>query len=132
MMKYNPNATGNPAYLTQEGIELLRKEPHRLDAIKIHTDYINNVLEREVQNGELTKVILMDHLDWYFCFLPSGSLLRMPRLKLSMFIIKWRLEERFSGVVQESFRGTTIYLKREVFQSKRCKFVREIQCTSIG
>jgi betaine lipid synthase len=65
MLKYNQNASGNPAYLTKEGFELLRAEPQRLDAIKIHTDYINNVLAREVADGELTKVILMDHLDWY-------------------------------------------------------------------
>nr|KAJ3420957.1 hypothetical protein HK105_004835 [Polyrhizophydium stewartii] len=65
MMKYNPNAKGNPAYLTEEGYNLLRAEPHRLDAIKIHTDYINNVLNEQVADGELTKVILMDHLDWF-------------------------------------------------------------------
>ncbi|KAI8912731.1 hypothetical protein EDD86DRAFT_202137 [Gorgonomyces haynaldii] len=65
MLKYNPNASGNPAYLTEEGFNILRNEPERLDAIKIHTDYINNVLDREVLDGELTKVILMDHLDWF-------------------------------------------------------------------
>ncbi|KAH9268645.1 hypothetical protein BASA83_009279 [Batrachochytrium salamandrivorans] len=65
MLKYNPNAKGNPAYLTEEGYNLLKAEPHRLDAIKIHTDYINNVLNTQVADNELTKVILMDHLDWF-------------------------------------------------------------------
>ncbi|KAJ8325931.1 hypothetical protein QVD99_004097 [Batrachochytrium dendrobatidis] len=65
MLKYNPNAKGNPAYLTEEGFNILRSEPHRLDAIKIHTDYINNVLNNQVADNELTKVILMDHLDWF-------------------------------------------------------------------
>jgi betaine lipid synthase len=68
MMKYNYDAPGNPSYLTQEGGIILRDFPERLDAIKIHTDYINNVLEREVNDNELTKVILMDHLDWYIYY----------------------------------------------------------------
>jgi betaine lipid synthase len=65
MLKYNQKATGNPAYLTQSGFDTLVREPHRLDAIKIHTDYIINVLNNQVEDGELTKVILMDHLDWF-------------------------------------------------------------------
>jgi betaine lipid synthase len=65
MLKFNPQAKGNPAYLTRQGYDLLRNEPSRLDAIKIHTDYINNVLNDKVRDGELTKVILMDHLDWF-------------------------------------------------------------------
>ncbi|KAJ3273668.1 hypothetical protein HDV01_004277 [Terramyces sp. JEL0728] len=64
MLKYNKAATGNPAYLTEEGYNLLLAEPHRIDAIKIHTDYIINVL-KTIKDGELTKVILMDHLDWF-------------------------------------------------------------------
>jgi betaine lipid synthase len=64
MLKYNPFAKGNPAYLTQEGYDVLRSEPERIDAIKIHTDYIVNVL-KTIPDGDLTKVILMDHLDWF-------------------------------------------------------------------
>ncbi|KAI8924832.1 hypothetical protein BC831DRAFT_463375 [Entophlyctis helioformis] len=65
MLKFNPDAPGNPAYITEEGYNLLRAEPHRMDAIQIHTDYIMNVLNNKVKDGELTKVILMDHLDWF-------------------------------------------------------------------
>lgn len=65
MLKYSPLAAGNPAYLSEAGYDVLRSEPHRLDAIKIHTDYINNVLNDQVSDGELTCVILMDHLDWF-------------------------------------------------------------------
>jgi betaine lipid synthase len=64
MLRYNKEAKGNPAYLTQEGYDLLRNEPERVDAIKIHTDYIMNVL-KGLPDGDLTKVILMDHLDWF-------------------------------------------------------------------
>jgi betaine lipid synthase len=64
MLKYNKNAPCNPAYLTEKGYNLLLKEPHRIDAIRIHTDYIVNVL-KTIPDGELTKVILMDHLDWF-------------------------------------------------------------------
>lgn len=64
MLKYNKEAKGNPAYLTKEGYDLLLAEPHRIDAIKIHTDYILNVLQT-IPDGDLTKVILMDHIDWF-------------------------------------------------------------------
>ncbi|KAJ3056798.1 hypothetical protein HK097_004062 [Rhizophlyctis rosea] len=63
MLKYNPRAL--PAYLSQEGFQTLKSNPSRLDAIKIHTDMIINVLNNQVSDGELTKVILMDHLDWF-------------------------------------------------------------------
>lgn len=59
-------AVGNcPYYLTEEGFDTLMKDPSRLDAIQIHTNTILNVLESHVADGELTKVILMDHLDWF-------------------------------------------------------------------
>ena len=64
MLKYKYEAPGNPAYLTQQGFKTLADHPERLDAIKIHTDYIVNVLAG-LNDGELTKVILMDHLDWF-------------------------------------------------------------------
>ena len=63
MLKYNPR--GLPAYLSEEGFHTLKCNPSRLDAIKIHTDMIINVLYNQVADGELTKVILMDHLDWF-------------------------------------------------------------------
>jgi betaine lipid synthase len=64
MLKYNKNAPGNPAYLTRQGYDILRAEPERIDAIKIHTDYILNVL-KTIPDSDLTKVILMDHIDWF-------------------------------------------------------------------
>ena len=64
MLRYKFEAPGNPAYLTHDGFKLLSENPSRLDAIKIHTDYIGNVLAT-LKDGELSKVILMDHLDWF-------------------------------------------------------------------
>lgn len=64
MLRYKKDAPGNPAYLSTKGFEILVKNPERLDAIKIHTDYIVNVLGK-LDDNELTKVILMDHLDWF-------------------------------------------------------------------
>ncbi|KAJ3325836.1 hypothetical protein HDU76_013059, partial [Blyttiomyces sp. JEL0837] len=63
MLKYT--AKNAPFYLTEEGFNTLRNDPSRIDAIKIHTTTIVDVLEKEVADGELTKVILMDHLDWF-------------------------------------------------------------------
>ena len=54
-----------PAYLQESGFNLLREDSSRLDAIKIHTRTIVDVLKNEVPDGDLTKVILMDHLDWF-------------------------------------------------------------------
>ncbi|KAJ3090466.1 hypothetical protein HK102_003683 [Quaeritorhiza haematococci] len=63
MLTYTPQNC--PAYLTESGFQALRSNPSRLDAIKIHTDTILNVLTTQVADGELTHVILMDHLDWF-------------------------------------------------------------------
>ncbi|KAI9206168.1 uncharacterized protein BJ171DRAFT_499010 [Polychytrium aggregatum] len=54
-----------PAYLDEEGFKVLQTDARRLEAIRIHTDTILNVLKREVPDGDLTRVILMDHLDWF-------------------------------------------------------------------
>jgi betaine lipid synthase len=63
MLKYNQQNA--PTYLKEESFNLLKSEPHRLDAIKIHTRTIVEVLSSEVPDCDLTKVILMDHLDWF-------------------------------------------------------------------
>ncbi|KXS16212.1 hypothetical protein M427DRAFT_69527 [Gonapodya prolifera JEL478] len=63
MMKYNKQSC--PTYLKEDGFNELKNNPSKLDAIQIHTDSIVNVLNTKVQAEELTKVILMDHLDWF-------------------------------------------------------------------
>ncbi|KAJ3286864.1 hypothetical protein HK104_008851 [Borealophlyctis nickersoniae] len=63
MERYHPSCT--PAYLSERGFTTLQSNPSRLDAIQIHTDVILNVLNNKVEDGELTKVMLMDHLDWF-------------------------------------------------------------------
>ncbi|KAI8920400.1 hypothetical protein DFJ77DRAFT_427126 [Powellomyces hirtus] len=68
MLRYVPENA--PAYLTEEGYRTLQTDAARLDAIKIHTDTIVSVLENQCLDGELTRVVLMDHLDW---FSPEGA-----------------------------------------------------------
>ncbi|KAI8617529.1 hypothetical protein BC830DRAFT_1062395 [Chytriomyces sp. MP71] len=63
MLKYTPQNA--PSYLTEEGFNALQQNPSRLDAFRIHTRTIVEVLKSEVADGELTRVILMDHLDWF-------------------------------------------------------------------
>ncbi|KAJ1552676.1 hypothetical protein HK405_010432, partial [Cladochytrium tenue] len=63
MLKYNPQNA--PAYLTPEGFAALQADSSRVDAFRIHTSTILDVLTKEVADGELTRVLLMDHLDWF-------------------------------------------------------------------
>ncbi|KAJ3075165.1 hypothetical protein HDU98_009002 [Podochytrium sp. JEL0797] len=63
MLKYTP--ANAPSYLTEAGFKTLQQNPSRLDAFRIHTRTIVEVLKTDVADGELTRVILMDHLDWF-------------------------------------------------------------------
>ena len=41
------------------------KVRERLNRIIIHTDYVQNVCKKVSKNGDdITKVILLDHMDW--------------------------------------------------------------------
>lgn len=53
-----------PSYLTPDGFEKLKTSAN-LEAVRIHTAPILNVLEHEIKPGTLTKAILMDHMDWF-------------------------------------------------------------------
>lgn len=52
-----------PLYLSRAGWERLCA-PGALDAFRLHTDAIVNVL-RGLPDGELTRAVLMDHMDWF-------------------------------------------------------------------
>jgi betaine lipid synthase len=88
MLKYRPNNC--PAYLTEEGFNTLREDTSRLDAIKIHTRTIVEVLENEVADGELTKVILMDHLDWFSNEDADGEISMVARKMAKGGRVFWR------------------------------------------
>ncbi|KAG8708678.1 hypothetical protein FRC09_001099 [Ceratobasidium sp. 395] len=61
--KYTPESC--PAYLTKEGFEKLSENNWaRLDSFRLHTESITNVL-LNMQPGQLTHAVLMDHLDWF-------------------------------------------------------------------
>ena len=88
MHKYNPECV--PSYLTEQGFNTLQSHPDRLDAIQIHTDMLVNVLKTQVADGELTKVILMDHLDW---FSPEDALAEIQAVAQKMAVggkVFWR------------------------------------------
>ncbi|TDL26086.1 S-adenosyl-L-methionine-dependent methyltransferase [Rickenella mellea] len=54
-----------PLYLTREGFDALRlNDSAALDAFRIHTDSIINVL-RGLTASSLTRAVIMDHLDWF-------------------------------------------------------------------
>ncbi|THH30331.1 hypothetical protein EUX98_g3843 [Antrodiella citrinella] len=54
-----------PAYLTREGFNSLREDECKaLDAFRLHTDSIINVL-RGLPEESITRAVIMDHLDWF-------------------------------------------------------------------
>ncbi|KAF9311353.1 hypothetical protein BG003_007503 [Podila horticola] len=55
--------TSCPSYLTQQGFQVL-KDSGATDAMVLHTSSIIQVL-RSMRDGELTKAVLMDHMDWF-------------------------------------------------------------------
>ncbi|KAI8800744.1 hypothetical protein BJ742DRAFT_840202 [Cladochytrium replicatum] len=81
MLKYRPNNC--PAYLSEAGFKILKENPERLNAIKIHTDTIINVLTNQVEDAELDHIILMDHLDW-FAHEDAEAELKMVHQKLKV------------------------------------------------
>ncbi|KAF9906775.1 hypothetical protein EC991_000286 [Linnemannia zychae] len=52
-----------PSYLSEEGFQSLKTQKST-DAMLLHTRSIIDVL-RSLQDGELTKAVLMDHMDWF-------------------------------------------------------------------
>ncbi|KAI9009269.1 hypothetical protein DFJ74DRAFT_687526 [Hyaloraphidium curvatum] len=62
MAKYSKKSC--PTYLTEAGFQGLQAEG-RLDSVRIHTDSMVNVLRTAIEDNELTRVVVMDHLDWF-------------------------------------------------------------------
>ncbi|KAG0303821.1 hypothetical protein BGZ97_001735 [Linnemannia gamsii] len=52
-----------PSYLSEDGFQSLKTQKST-DAMLLHTKSIIDVL-RSLQDGELTKAVLMDHMDWF-------------------------------------------------------------------
>jgi len=54
-----------PLYLSPDGFAALKANDGALmDAFRLHTDSITNVL-RGLTPGSITRAIIMDHLDWF-------------------------------------------------------------------
>lgn len=61
--KYSPNNC--PDYLTKQGFKVLsRKNNSPLEGIRLHTDYLNNVLRR-LSKKTISVAVIMDHMDWF-------------------------------------------------------------------
>lgn len=58
-----------PDYITRNGYNNLAKRKGALDGIRLHTDTINDVVER-IRPASVNHAIVMDHMDW---FPPSGN-----------------------------------------------------------
>jgi len=68
MNKYRANQdfSFSPLYLTREGFEALKaKNGAALDCFRLHTDSINNVLNRLGKENSLTVCVIMDLQDWF-------------------------------------------------------------------
>ncbi|TFK44649.1 hypothetical protein BDQ12DRAFT_593303 [Crucibulum laeve] len=53
-----------PLYLTRDGFNSLKASTSALDAFRLHTNSIVNVL-RGLSRWSLTRALVMDHLDWF-------------------------------------------------------------------
>lgn len=54
-----------PDYLTSSGFRSLTKQNNSaLQGIRLHTDYLNNVLDR-LSKKTITVAVIMDHMDWF-------------------------------------------------------------------
>lgn len=58
-----------PDYITRHGYNNLAKRKNGIDGIRLHTDTINDVVER-IRPASVNHAIVMDHMDW---FPPTGN-----------------------------------------------------------
>lgn len=73
-----------PDYITRTGYNNLAKRKGALDGIRLHTDTINDVVER-IRPGSVNHAIVMDHMDW---FSPTGTDAREEIRALNKALIK--------------------------------------------
>lgn len=64
-MKCHYTPKNCPDYLTKSGFkQLTRNERSPLEGIRLHTDYLNNVLAR-LAKKTISVAVIMDHMDWF-------------------------------------------------------------------
>ncbi|KAJ3797189.1 hypothetical protein GGU11DRAFT_684206 [Lentinula aff. detonsa] len=81
-----------PAYLTPSGFESLKSnEGNALNSFRLHTDSIYNVL-RGLNSWSLTRVLIMDHLDWFKVNSESvdQEIAQLARVVASGGLVFWR------------------------------------------
>ncbi|KAF9437924.1 hypothetical protein BGZ76_010555 [Entomortierella beljakovae] len=77
-----------PSYLTEEGFQSL-KESKSTDSMLLHTRSIIDVL-RSLKDGELTKAVLMDHMDWFDPKDAEEEIKEVSRAVRSGGMVLWR------------------------------------------
>ncbi|KAJ3806287.1 hypothetical protein F5876DRAFT_91122 [Lentinula aff. lateritia] len=86
-----------PSYLSHEGFDKLKaKNCECLNAFRIYTETIFDILH-ELPSSSLTRVLLMDHMDWYD---PSSNELKNEAIELSRVLapsglVFWRSASRY-------------------------------------
>ncbi|KAF9158360.1 hypothetical protein BGX21_003530 [Mortierella sp. AD011] len=77
-----------PSYLTEEGFQTL-KDQNATDSMLLHTKSIIEVL-RSLGDGELTKAVLMDHMDWFDLKDAEEEIKEVSRAIRSGGMVLWR------------------------------------------
>ncbi|KAJ3870770.1 hypothetical protein F5051DRAFT_463890 [Lentinula edodes] len=86
-----------PSYLSREGFDKLKaKDCESLNAFRIYTETILDALH-ELPSSSLTRVLLMDHMDWYN---PGSNELKNEAIELSRVLaprglVFWRSASRY-------------------------------------
>ncbi|KAJ3713291.1 hypothetical protein C8R42DRAFT_698973 [Lentinula raphanica] len=86
-----------PAYLTRSGFETLKaKGGNALNSFRLHTDSIYNVL-RGLNTSSLTRVLIMDHLDWFKVDSESvdQEIVQLARVVTSGGLVFWRSAAKY-------------------------------------
>ncbi|CAO3568358.1 unnamed protein product [Mortierella alpina] len=84
--KYTPESC--PSYLTEDGFKQL-KERRAMDAMLLHTKSIIEVL-KSLEDGELTKAVLMDHMDWFGPADAEDEIKEVSRVVRKGGMVLWR------------------------------------------
>ena len=74
----------SPLYLTREGFESLKaNDGAALDCFRIHTDALNNVLDRLGKENSLTICVIMDLQDWFDNTVSGSAQVRSKKCALT-------------------------------------------------
>ncbi|KAJ1932183.1 hypothetical protein FBU59_006461 [Linderina macrospora] len=89
-----------PDYLTPEGFRTLKKAAQENHAtFTLHTSTILDVL-RDMQPGELTKAVIMDHMDWFSEQDADEEVIALARAVRTGGFVLWRSAARVPWYIE--------------------------------